>query len=290
VLLSYSCANDSPVAAVSTGIFRPMVLAYYPPLHKAYLGSDWSTDKVVSYDCEHDSVIRVLPLKYQSHTYGFAGYDAARGKLYLANEGDTKDTLCTIDCRTDSIIKRTPLPYDALDIAMASRTDRLYLTIPDPTNLVMVLDCRADTLLGPGLEIGWGPYGPVSLAYDSVHNRVFVSCEDSSIYVLADDTTGVAERRLQSPALWDVAISPNPATDRAIIRWQVPVEADVSLCVYNTAGQLAKVLADGRTRPGTYTSVWSGTDASGRHLANGVYFCTLDNGAERISRKVVLTE
>jgi hypothetical protein len=60
--------------------------------------------------------------------------------------------------------------------------------------------------------------------------------------------------------------------------------------VYNTAGQLAKVLADGRTRPGTYTSVWSGTDASGRHLANGVYFCTLDNGAERISRKVVLTE
>jgi len=58
----------------------------------------------------------------------------------------------------------------------------------------------------------------------------------------------------------------------------------------STAGQLVDVLADGRTKPGTYTSVWSGTDAKGRRLANGVYFCTLDNGVKRISRKVVLTE
>jgi DNA-binding beta-propeller fold protein YncE len=290
VLLAYSCANDSSVATVSTGIYLPMVLAYYPPLHKAYLGSDWSTDKVASYDCEHDSVIRKLPLKYQSHTYGPAGYDAARGKLYLSNNGATRDTLCTIDCRTDSIIKRTPLPYNVLDIAMASRTDRLYLTIPDPTDLVMVLDCSADTLLGPGLRIGWGPWGPISLAYDSVHNRVFVSCEDSSIYVLADDTTGVAERRLQFPALWDVAVKPNPAAGYVTIRWQVPVEANVSLCVYNTAGKLVNVLADGRTKPGTYTSVWSATDAKGRRLANGIYFCTLAAEGQRFSRKVVLTE
>jgi hypothetical protein len=32
------------------------------------------------------------------------------------------------------------------------------------------------------------------------------------------------------------------------------------------------------------------THARGRRLANGVYFCTLENGAKRISRKVVLTE
>jgi hypothetical protein len=83
---------------------------------------------------------------------------------------------------------------------------------------------------------------------------------------------------------------PNPATSRVAIRWQVPVEAEVSLCVYNTAGQLVKVLADGKCKPGAYTSVWNGTDAKGRRLANGVYFYALDNGAKRISRKVVLTE
>jgi len=83
---------------------------------------------------------------------------------------------------------------------------------------------------------------------------------------------------------------PNPATSRVTIHWQVPVEADVSLCLYNTAGQLVKVLASGRTKPGAYTSVWNGTDTRGRRLANGVYFYALDNGERRISRKVILTE
>jgi len=83
---------------------------------------------------------------------------------------------------------------------------------------------------------------------------------------------------------------PNPATNRVKIRWQVPAEAEVSLRIYNTAGQLVKVLANGRTKPGAYTSVWNGTDNKGRRLANGVYFYALDNGAKRISRKLVLTE
>jgi flagellar hook assembly protein FlgD len=70
----------------------------------------------------------------------------------------------------------------------------------------------------------------------------------------------------------------------------VPVEAKISLRVYNTAGQLVKVLADGRTKPGAYTSVWNGTDTRGRRLANGVYFYALDNGVKRIGRKLVLTD
>jgi hypothetical protein len=50
------------------------------------------------------------------------------------------------------------------------------------------------------------------------------------------------------------------------------------------------VLVDGKTKPGAYTSVWNVTDNKGRRLANGVYFYALDNGAKRISRKLVLTE
>jgi hypothetical protein len=83
---------------------------------------------------------------------------------------------------------------------------------------------------------------------------------------------------------------PNPAQNRVTIRWQVPVEADVSLRVYNTAGQLVRVLADGKCKPGAYTSVWNRTDAKGHRLANGVYFYELDSGERRISRKVILTE
>jgi hypothetical protein len=73
---------------------------------------------------------------------------------------------------------------------------------------------------------------------------------------------------------------PNPASGRVTVHWQVPVEADVSLCVYNAAGQLVKTLANGTCRPGSYASVWNGTDTKGRRLANGVYFYALDNGTE----------
>jgi hypothetical protein len=83
---------------------------------------------------------------------------------------------------------------------------------------------------------------------------------------------------------------PNPGRARIVIRWQVPAEARAFLRVYNTAGQLVRVLADGRVKPGAYTSVWNGTDARGRRLANGVYFYALDNGSKRISRKLVLTD
>ena len=284
VLMAFSCVNDSPLAAVSTGIFCPAVLAYYPPLHKAYLGSDWGTDNVASYDCENDSVLRVFPIIYRGPAGVRAAYNAAREKLYVPGGTGLQETLYVIDCAADSIVSRTTLPWNGADIAMAERTDRLYLTMGDR---VVVYDCRGDTLLGPGIGTGWGP---TCLTYVAPHNRMFLSCQDSTIYVLSDDTTGLAEQRVAFPVNWDVVVAPNPAPSKSTIRWQVPEEADVSLRVYSPVGQLVKVLAEGKTKPGTYTNVWNGTDDSGHQVASGVYFCTLDNGTTRISRKVVLTE
>jgi hypothetical protein len=60
--------------------------------------------------------------------------------------------------------------------------------------------------------------------------------------------------------------------------------------VRNSSNRCRDITADGFVKPGAYTSVWNGTDARGRRLANGVYFYALDNGAKRISRKLVLTD
>jgi hypothetical protein len=114
-------------------------------------------------------------------------------------------------------------------------------------------------------------------------------------YLIKTDSLGLVEvgteePRRAAPALAMAEARPNPAKDEVRIRWQLPVEAQVSLRVYNAAGRLVKVLADGRTKPGAYTSVWNGTDAEGRRLTNGVYFYALDDGAKRISGKLVLTE
>ena len=65
-------------------------------------------------------------------------------------------------------------------------------------------------------------------------------------------------------------------------RGTVPVFA---LGIYDVGGKLVRPLREGAAVPGRYhVSLQSGA------LAAGVYFCTLDNGAKRISKKVVLTE
>jgi len=43
-------------------------------------------------------------------------------------------------------------------------------------------------------------------------------------------------------------------------------------------------------KPGRYTTTWAGTDQKGRRLAAGIYFCALDTGDKRLTRKVVLAE
>ncbi len=84
-------------------------------------------------------------------------------------------------------------------------------------------------------------------------------------------------------------IEPNPASSKMTVFWQIPALCRVNLKVYNTAGQLVKVLAQGEVKPGRYATTWAGTDQKGRRLAAGIYFCTLDTGDKRLSRKVVLT-
>ncbi len=84
-------------------------------------------------------------------------------------------------------------------------------------------------------------------------------------------------------------IEPNPVTEKAMIHWHLASEADVSLRIYNAAGQLVRVLVDGQTRPGQYVTVWDGADARGRRVAEGVYFYTLDAAEKRMSRKLILT-
>lgn len=121
------------------------------------------------------------------------------------------------------------------------------------------------------------------------------SSTTAAAYVRDGDVyaTAVFGRSIQSAGLGQISLSravPSPSRGEVTIRWQVLVEAEVSLRVYSATGQLVKVLAEGRAKPGAYTSVWNGTDAKDRRLASGVYFYALDNGTKRISRKVILTE
>jgi hypothetical protein len=108
---------------------------------------------------------------------------------------------------------------------------------------------------------------------------------DISDSVIHFTSGGVAEGTRSVPLQWSLSVSPNPARGAFSVRYDVPGHSRVSVGVYDAGGRLVRLLSDGDLAPGRYeANLGSGI------LPSGVYFCTLENGAKRISRKVVLTE
>jgi DNA-binding beta-propeller fold protein YncE len=208
-----------------------MVLAQYPLQRKAYLGRDWgaATDSSVAiYDCERDTVTRRLPIRY-SHYSHKAVYNPRRGKVYIPGEGNYYDTVFAVDCESDSITGRIVVPPEVGTMILATRTDRLYICCGSPTDRVMVVDCASDSVIA-SIDVGRGPMYP---AYDSTNNRIFVGCQDSTIWVLAEDSSGIAEPNGQSPSAIRYSLG-GPTLVRA--RTQLTLPTDSRL--YSTNGRL----------------------------------------------------
>ncbi|UCG43341.1 MAG: right-handed parallel beta-helix repeat-containing protein, partial [candidate division WOR-3 bacterium] len=114
---------------------------------------------------------------------------------------------------------------------------------------------------------------------------------DSTPCIGADEWvgTGMAEG-MGKPLVVDLfRPAPNPASGPVRIRWQVPCLSRVSLKAYDISGRCVATLVDRMVETGVYVTVWHGRDNSGRRLAPGVYFYTLETGDKTLTHKVVLT-
>lgn len=83
--------------------------------------------------------------------------------------------------------------------------------------------------------------------------------------------------------------APNPFRSETCVYFEVPVEADVTVRVYDVAGRLVKELARGEPHgAGPHATTWRGRDAAGRHVSPGVYFLRLQAGEHAVERKIAL--
>jgi hypothetical protein len=97
--------------------------------------------------------------------------------------------------------------------------------------------------------------------------------------------TGVAEPKAV-PLRQSVAGS-NPARSRAEISYAIPVGRTGTLAVYDANGRRTKTLSDKLTGSGRLA--WNLTDANGRKVEAGAYFCRLVSGAGSTTAKVIVT-
>lgn len=77
---------------------------------------------------------------------------------------------------------------------------------------------------------------------------------------------------------------PNPFNPVTVIEFKVQSEDKVRLVVYDMLGREVEVLADTKLQPGTYTSVFNGSD-----ISSGVYLYKLTAGDFSATKRMVLT-
>jgi len=106
--------------------------------------------------------------------------------------------------------------------------------------------------------------------------------------VIVSNLTG--EHRLSASVNMpkDFSISaayPNPFNPTTEMSLTLNTSADVSLKVFNMAGQLVDVIASGEMSSGSYNFTWDGTNA-----ASGVYFIQTEVGLEVHNQKIMLVK
>jgi len=71
---------------------------------------------------------------------------------------------------------------------------------------------------------------------------------------------------------------PNPFNPETTIDFSVPVDGDVKISIFNTAGQQVATLVDDQLNAGAYKSTWDARDQHGKPVSSGVYFYRMEAG------------
>ena len=81
---------------------------------------------------------------------------------------------------------------------------------------------------------------------------------------------------------------PNPFNPSTLIRFELPHATKVRLVIYNTLGQVVRILVDEQRARGAHQVQWDGKDVDGLDVASGLYFVRMKAGDFVGVRKMVL--
>jgi hypothetical protein len=172
------------------------------------------------------------------------------------------------------------------------------LTLPQPGHIVgLSVENRADYL-------GTEAYPCVLLSY--ADGKTFISagticndcpggdiCERNGDWDLLYDFdfglvgTGV-EPTEQVPGLPRLNNYPNPFSDSTELSFEIQKSDDAVITIYNVAGQRICSIERTNLTPGWHSFLWDGRDDSGKRLASGTYFFTVQTSAGNSTRKIIL--
>jgi hypothetical protein len=103
-------------------------------------------------------------------------------------------------------------------------------------------------------------------------------------------SASLGEDRIQKTEFKLQQNSPNPFKGSTAISYNVPASGNVTLKVYNIAGQVVKTLVNGQQPAGAQQVAWDGKDEGGRKASAGVYVYQLNANGQTQTKRLTLLQ
>jgi YVTN family beta-propeller protein len=272
------CATDSVLANAPVG--DAVALCYNSQNDKVYCANVGS-NCVVVIDGASDTVITGVPVG--SYPLGVC-YNAHDNKVYCSNY--VSGYLTVIDGASNLVLTKVASFSGPRDLCYDPQYNRVY-SADYVGNAVTVIGGASDSVLAR-IAVG---VEPVALCFNSAQNRVYVANYSSnSISVIQDSmTTALSQRPPLTGRHVSLEAYPNPFRGRLSLRLTAN-SSRPQVRVYDVNGALVRDFSPTRSlAPSLSRSLtWDGTDGTGRRVPAGVYVVRLTDGAESVSRKVLL--
>jgi hypothetical protein len=82
---------------------------------------------------------------------------------------------------------------------------------------------------------------------------------------------------------------PNPFQTHTTIQWQIPVNSNVAISIYDATGRIVKTLVNGSYTPGYYNVTWDRSDENHNKVASGIYFFEMRTDKYSARHKMIIT-
>jgi hypothetical protein len=118
---------------------------------------------------------------------------------------------------------------------------------------------------------------PLTLYNEPYGDGTEADVEDSDSLNKTKGTTKDAKEPIPTVFSCDQNL-PNPFNMNTTIRYGLPKNSNVSLCIYNLAGQKVQTLVDAQESAGFKSVRWDGKNSSGTEVPQGIYFYVFKAG------------
>jgi hypothetical protein len=214
--------------------------------------------------------------------------DASRGEVYVSQY--TLRTIKVLSLSTGKIKRTLTPPAADLNVDLDGETGLGALCGIDVASCKRVFVANEQ---GRSLLAGNPPDSPFSNAGDN--NDVKAADTDPVLVVTGSGLAKEPEVDEPEVVKFKVVTSyelsqnyPNPFNPSTKISFALPEATEVSLKIYDVAGQLVQTLVNGVIEAGRHQVVWDGTNQNGMQVASGVYFYQLRAGEFKQVRKMSL--